>query len=121
MKVSIKIQRLKAARDGTTQMQVTDVFNAKEIECLVLINEDVSGNTIKQKNPHDPKNLAWATWIIARLGGWKEFYTDKRPPGHKTLIWGLDKFDGIMIGYSILKKKMCPNVRRQRQVEEPCT
>jgi hypothetical protein len=105
MKVSIKIQQLKAARDGTTEIQVADVFNEKEIECLELINEDVSGNTIKQMNPHDPKNLAWATWIIARLGGWKEFYNKKRPPGHKTLIGGMDKFEGIMIGYSIFKNK----------------
>lgn len=105
MKVSIKIQQLKAARDGTTEMQVADIFNEKEIECLELINEDVSGNTIKQMNPHDPQNLAWATWIIARLGGWKEFYNNKRPPGHKTLIGGLYKFEGIMIGYSIFKNK----------------
>jgi len=105
MKVSIKVQRLKAARDGTTQLQVADVFNAEEIECLESINEEVSGNTKKQLNPHDPKNLAWATWIIARLGGWQEFYTNKRPPGNKTLMWGMDKFEGIMIGYSIYKKK----------------
>lgn len=105
MKVSIKIQRLKAARSGTTEMQVRDVFNDEEIECLELVNEDMSGNTIKQQNPYNSSNLAWATWIIARLGGWKEFYNDKRPPGNKTLIWGMDKFDGIMIGYSIFKKK----------------
>jgi len=105
MKVSIKVQRLKAARNGTTDLQVRDVFNDKEVECLELINEEVSGDTIKQQNPYDPCNLAWATWIIARLGGWKEFYNDKRPPGNKTLIWGMDKFDGIMIGYSIFKKK----------------
>jgi len=105
MKASIKIQQLKAARTGQTNMQVGDIFEPDEIECLESLNEEMSGNTEKQKNPHAPKNLAWATWVIARLGGWKEFYTDKRPPGNKTLIWGMDKFEGVMIGYSIFKKK----------------
>lgn len=105
MKVSIKIQQLKAAREGKTQMKVTDVFKKEEIDCLELVNEQVAGSTIKQQNPFDPQNLAWATWIIARLGGWGEFYNKSRPPGHKTLIWGLDKFEGIMIGYNILRKK----------------
>jgi len=104
MKASIKIQQLKAARSGQTKMRVADIFKAHEIECLEFLNEDMSGNTEKQKNPHDPKNLAWATWIIARLGGWKEFYNAKRPPGNKTLIWGMDKFEGVMVGYSIFKK-----------------
>jgi len=105
MKVSIKILRLKAARDGTTDMEVTDEFNSNEIACLEILNEELSGNTKKQMNPYNPKNLAWATWVIARLGGWKEFYNATRPPGNKTLIWGMDKFEGIMIGYNILKKK----------------
>lgn len=105
MKASIKIQQLKAAREGTTELMVSDVFNKEEVECLVLINDEVNGATTKQQNPHDPQNLAWATWIIARLGGWKEFYNKSRPPGHKTLIWGLDKFEGIVIGYNISRKK----------------
>ena len=105
MKVSIKIQQLKAAREGTTDLKVSDVFNEEEIECLNQVNNELGGTTVKQQNPHDKTNLAWATWIIARLGGWKEFYNKSRPPGHKTLIWGLDKFEGIMIGYNIFRKK----------------
>lgn len=105
MKVSLKIQQLKAARDGKTEMKVSEVFRPEEVECLVQINKEVSGDTIKQQNPHSKDNLAWATWIIARLGGWQEFYNKSRPPGNKTLKWGLDKFEGIMIGYNIFKNK----------------
>lgn len=105
MKVSIKIQQLKAARDGKTNMKVSDFFDQQEIKCLESINVQVNGNTVKQQNPFDPENLAWATWIIARLGGWQEFYDKSRPPGHKTLIWGMDKFDSIMIGYNLSKNK----------------
>lgn len=105
MKVSLKIQQLKAAREGNTDIKVTEVFKPEEVECLVRINEEVSGDTIKQQNPYDKNNLAWATWIIARLGGWQEFYNKSRPPGNKTLKWGLDKFEGIMIGYNIFKNR----------------
>lgn len=105
MKTSIKIQQLKAARDGNTEMVVDDVFTEQEITCLEMLNKKVSGNTDKQRNPHGSKNLAWASWIIARLGGWKEFYAKNRPPGNKTLKLGLDKFESIMLGYLILKNK----------------
>lgn len=105
MKTSIKVLRLKAARDGKGDDKVEDVFNAQEIECLEELNEQMEGSTEKQQNPYPKQKLAWATWIIARLAGWKEFYNVKRPPGNKTIIEGLDKFDGIMIGYNIFRKK----------------
>ena len=31
------------------------------------------------KNPHSPDKLAWASWIIGRLGGW-DGYPSSRPP-----------------------------------------
>ncbi len=105
MKVSIKVQKLKAARDGTTEMKVTDVFDKEEIKCLKVINEQMNGDTPKQQNPYNHLNLAWAAWIIARLGGWKEFYDASRPPGNKTFMWGLEKFEGIMLGFNISKKR----------------
>jgi hypothetical protein len=104
MKASIKVQKLKSARSGDTEMKTTEVFEEEEIECLKEVNKKVSGSTVKQQNPHDPQNLAWAVWIIARLGGWSEFYDASRPPGNKTLMWGLEKFEGIMIGYHMSKK-----------------
>jgi len=105
MKTSIKVLQLKAARSGQGKMQVKEIFNEEEIACLDQLNEELSGDTEKQKNPHDSNHLSWASWIIARLGGWKEFYTDKRPPGNKTFIWGLEKFEAVMIGYHLSIKK----------------
>ena len=105
MKTSIKVLQLKAARSGKGNMQVKEVFNEQEISCLTQLNEELSGDTEKQMNPYQANHLGWAWWIIARLGGWKEFYTNKRPPGNKTFIWGLEKFDAVMIGYNIDKKK----------------
>ena len=35
------------------------------------------------ENPHPPERLAWAGWIIARLGGW-DGYPKSKPPGPIT-------------------------------------
>jgi hypothetical protein len=105
MKASIRILQLKAARGGEGDLKVKDVFNDQEIECLEKLNNELQGSTNKQKNTHPKYHLAWASWIIARLGGWKEFYDNSRPPGNKTFAWGLEKFDSIMFMYNILNKK----------------
>lgn len=101
MKAAIKIQQLKAARDGTTKDKIDLTFTEDEIECLIKINKSLEGNTVKQQNPHSKDDLAYAAWIIARLGGWKEFYNKKRPPGNKTFVTGLQRFEAIHFGYNI--------------------
>lgn len=106
MKASVKVLLLKSVREGQSELTVEEVFDTDEISCLQLINTDLNGTTKKQQNPHNEESLAWATWIIARLGGWKEFYNKKRPPGNKTLVWGLQKFDAIMVGFNIAKMKL---------------
>lgn len=105
MNASMKVLQLKAARSGEGKMEVSDIFDDDEIKCLIQLNEEMSGETEKQCNPYDPKHLSWASWIIARLGGWKGFYNKKRPPGNKTFVWGIQKFESIMIGFNISKKK----------------
>lgn len=101
MKAAIKVQQLKAARDGTTKDKIDLTFTEDEIECLIKINKSLEGNTVKQQNPHSKEDLAYAAWIIARLGGWKEFYNKNRPPGNKTFVAGLQRFEAIHFGYKI--------------------
>ena len=50
-----------------------EVYDENEIKCLYHINQKVQGKTTKLKNNNDPQKLKWATWIIARLGGWKGY------------------------------------------------
>lgn len=100
MKASVKIQQLKSARDGKAQISMESVFSKKEIEYLKIINPRLEGKTEKQKNPYPVNNLAYGAWVIARLGGWKEYYTDKRPPGSKTFAWGLEKFEHMCLAFS---------------------
>lgn len=104
MKSSIKVMQLKAARKGTKE-KITSIFNEEEIYCLQQLNKRYEGSTEKQRNPHDPSSLAWASWVIARMGGWKEFYDKSRPPGNKTFAWGLEKFENVMLAFNILKNK----------------
>ena len=78
------------------------MFDFKEIECLEKINIQMQGNSQKLSNPFPKKDLAWAFWILARLGGWKG-YTSQRKPGFETLIKGLNKFYTIYQGFSMEK------------------
>ncbi len=58
--------------------------------------------TEKQKNPFEKSNLAWAAWIIARLGDWKG-YVRQRPPGVIILHEGWIKFQNLFEGWRITK------------------
>lgn len=95
---AMNVLQLKQARDGDTSLPIEAVFEPAQIACLEAICPEYEGNTDKQKNPFFPKTLPWATWIIARLGGWKPG-NKSRPPGVLTLKRGLDNFNLIYIGF----------------------
>ena len=101
MDAAIRVLQLKSAREGKTKLKIVDVFEPTEIECLKLLNEKLNGNTERQKNPYPEDHLAWASWVIARLAGWKGFYEKKNLPGNKTFVLGLEKFDVLVLGYSL--------------------
>ncbi|RJP34387.1 MAG: hypothetical protein C4527_02330 [Candidatus Omnitrophota bacterium] len=61
----------------------------------------LEGKTAKQKNPYSRSNLAWSAWIIARLGGWKSYYSKGALPGHNTMKRGLESFYQQFIGWQI--------------------
>ena len=88
---AIKTIQLLQARDGQSQQIITECFSQQETELIQTLSPKLEGNTLKQKNPHDPNSLAFATWVIARLGGWKGFKS-QRPPGIKTISRGLLEF-----------------------------
>jgi hypothetical protein len=81
---------------------IDEVFSEEEIQCLKTLNQKLQGATNKQKNNNEISNLKWATWIIARLGGWKG-YDSQRPPGIILLKRGLDKFSSIFFGWNLYK------------------
>jgi Transposase DDE domain len=95
-----QIMQLVQARDGNTNQDIKSVFDDVEIQAMELLNTQLEGKTEKQKNPHPPHSLAFAAWVIARLGGWKPFANPK-PPGPITMLNGLTIFYNAMIGFRL--------------------
>ncbi|NII28698.1 IS4 family transposase [Pseudoflavitalea sp. X16] len=82
------------------EMEAAVSFTEAEISCLQSLNTRLEGSTDKQSNPYKTGSLAWASWIIARLGGWKG-YQSQRPPGITTWCHGLKKFYSIFEGWTL--------------------
>jgi hypothetical protein len=91
---AIQTIQLLQARDGESQQDMLDCFSQQEVELIQKLSPALEGNTQKQKNPHSKHSLAFATWVMARLGGWKG-YKSHRPPGIKTISRGLLIFSQI--------------------------
>jgi len=99
----ITIQLLQA-RDGRGQQPARLAFNVNEIATLAALNHDLEARSRRLRNPHPPDSLAWAAWIIGRLGGW-DGYPSSKPPGPITMKHGLEYFHAVAVGWSL--KNVC--------------
>lgn len=88
---AVTVIQLIQARDGLSFQPINDAFDEQDIALLHKISPKLEGKTLKQQNPHSPDSLAFAAWVIARLGGWKGYKTH-RPPGIGTMSRGLVEF-----------------------------
>ena len=100
LQVALQIMQLVQERDGKSGVEASVVFKEEEVECLEKINLQKEGRTPKQKNPYPKRSLAWAAWVIARLGGWKG-YSSQYYPGPITMKRGLQAFEQILIGWDL--------------------
>lgn len=94
---AVTIQLLQA-RDGLADLPASAAFEPTHIDALAAINERYHKRSPRQRNPHPVASMAWAAWIIVRLGGW-DGYPSSRKPGPITLKNGLDHFFAIAIGW----------------------
>ena len=94
------IMQLVQARDGQSAQQAKIAFSPAEIETLQALLPQLEGKTALQKNPHPPNSLAWAGWVIAKLGGW-DGYPKSKPPGPITFRHGLEHFRAIARGWAL--------------------
>ena len=83
------------------------VFSEIEIECLGEIGKKYEGKTSLSKNPHEKGSLAWAAWIIGRMGGWKG-YRKAGPAGPITMKRGLQKFSILFEGWLLREASEIP-------------
>jgi hypothetical protein len=90
LEAAAAVLKLVQARDQTTGNPITEVFEKRQVQVLQLVNREYEGRTAKQKNPYPEDQLSYATWTIARMGGWKVY--GSKPPGPKTIARGLKDF-----------------------------
>ena len=116
LQAAARCMQMVLARDGSSQ-PATVAFEPDEIPVLVAIQPTLEGKTEKQRNPHPKTSLAWAAWIIARLGGWNG-YKSESPPGPVTMLNGLKRFAVMTEGW---KLAIAQNRDRADPEEQVCT
>jgi hypothetical protein len=101
--------QLTQGRDGVDHMPALNLFTDPEIDTLAALQPTLEGSTPRQQNQHPPRSLAWAAWMIARLGGWNCYY---KPPGPITFRRGMEQFHAVHRGRML-------EMRSQRDVRIP--
>ena len=94
---AVTVMQLVKARDGG-ERQLADAFDPDDQPVLEAVSSRLEGATARQKNPHRKGSLAFAAWVIARLGGWTGYYGK---PGPKVMRRGLDDFRRIKYGTTL--------------------
>jgi Transposase DDE domain len=95
---AVTVMQLVKARDGTTAQSLLDAFDPDDQSVLEAASRQLEGKTARQKNPHSKGSLAFAAWVIARLGGWTGYYGK---PGPQVMRRGLDDFQRIKYGVAL--------------------
>jgi hypothetical protein len=95
---AVSVLQLVHERDGVAQRPLADAFDPDEQSILETISASLEGKTIRQKNPHPKGSLAFAAWVMARLGGWTGYYGKAGPI---VMLHGLTRYHAIKHGWSL--------------------
>jgi hypothetical protein len=95
---AITIKQLVQARDGKTDQLLSDAFDPDDQPILEAVCARLEGKTARQRNPHPKGSMAFAAWVIARLGGWTGYYGK---PGPKVMRIGITEFRAIRYGATL--------------------
>jgi hypothetical protein len=98
---AVTVMQLVQARDGTTGQSLADAFDPADQPILEAVSAELAGKTAPQQNPHPKGSLAFAAWVIGRLGGWTGYYGK---PGPRVMRRGLDDFQRIKYGTTLTLK-----------------
>jgi hypothetical protein len=96
---AVTVMQLVKARDGTTDQVLADAFDPADQPILEALSAQLECKTARQKNPHPKGSLAFAGWVIGRLGGWTGYYGK---PGPRVMREGLDDFQRIKYGTTLM-------------------
>ena len=92
---AVTVRQLVQARDGTTDQTIGVALEPDDQPILEAVSAKLEGKTQRQRNPHPKGSLAFAAWVLARLGGWSGYYGK---PGPKVMRIGLARFQAIAFG-----------------------
>lgn len=95
---AVTVMQLVKARGGATGQSLLEAFEPADRPVLEAVSATLEGKTARQKNPHPKGSLAFAAWVVARLGGWDGYYGK---PGPKTMRLGLEDFQRIKYGAAL--------------------
>ena len=95
---AVTVKQLVQARDGTTDQLLTDAFEPADQPIIEAVSIKLAGHTARQRNPHPKGSLAFAAWVMARLGGWTGYYGK---PGPQVMRRGLQDFQAIKYGATL--------------------
>ncbi len=93
-KAAVLTLQLLQARDGRSHEPAKTAFGPNELALLDRLAVKYKARTALQQNPHHKSSLAWAAWLIARLGGW-DGYPSSKPPGPITFKHGIEQFHAM--------------------------
>jgi len=95
---AVTVRQLVQAREGKTNQPLADAFDPDDQPVLEAVSATLEGKTERQRNPHPRGSLAFAAWVIARLGGWTGYYGK---PGPQVMRRGLQEFQAIKYGTTL--------------------
>lgn len=104
LSVALRTLQMVEGRDNP-DLPASVAFSHNQQQCLSQLAPSLQGGTQKQQNLYPTASLPWATWLIARLGGWSG-YRSQRPPGMPTLVHGLRQFESIFLGWKLAQTQL---------------
>ena len=100
------MQLVAARTAGQHAAPASRVFTPQQLGVLAALLKTLQRRTPKQQNPFPPDSLASTAWIIARLGGWTGYQSDKSN-GPITMRDDLERFHAIADGYNLAAQHLC--------------
>jgi len=101
--IALVLLQLVSERDADAKEKADVLFDEEQQSFLIRAQAGLEGKTVKQQNPHSRHSLAWAIWLIARLGGW-DGYGRASPPGPITMKRGMVQFASQYQGWLLAQK-----------------
>lgn len=92
LQAALQVIALKLSYDKPDEeVSATAHFSPQQVALFHVLLRQYNGKTDKLKNPFKVGSLPWASWILARMGGW-DGYKSQAIPGYTTFKKGLDRF-----------------------------